>query len=342
MSVPSAIVKEAKLRNIGALATTSKLLVASFFTVFSGSLFEGVYFSSTNIAQLRASSSFESPSIEFDATASLILVSNLSYPSYTYEDLAFPQFLPEMAFAEKDLSNTPSTNATVPELRSRLECRQYSASNIRVRVGKTNPDRNDTIEDYLNADVDGSNREYTGDIMISSNTTYFGAETGGYSDYTFVWGKLEPSAKSRVGHIAAMGCNQSAAIVDVGTMFIGADLAIDVDNPPRVVPNTERALAVPLNLTVFLYPSTEFAMPAISERPDLNKFFILLTQSRYAIPIPTLGGGNDDAVAAAIKFQHGIFFAQALNKGRVSATETNAMLTHEQVLAGENDAGRTL
>lgn len=81
VSVPSAIFKEAKLRNIGALATTATLLVASFFTIFSGSLFQGVSFSTTTTALLRANSSFgpRDYNTSFGVEAPLILLNNLSY-----------------------------------------------------------------------------------------------------------------------------------------------------------------------------------------------------------------------------------------------------------------------
>lgn len=336
MSVPSAILKEAKLRNFGALATTSKLLFASFFTIFSGSLFQSVYFSSTHITHLRANSSFSSANTAADYTPALILLSNWSYPSFTYEDLAFPQFLPDTALMANDFSNGASSSieAVVPALRSHLECRMYNKSTIHVEIGRTGS------EGLVEIEEEGEEHN-PWSIDLRLNTSYFGQVWTGYSNSVFLWGKTNLSNTSHVGHIAAMGCNQSIEVVDVETTFIGADLAIDVDNPPRVLPNTERTLSVPIELESFLYGSGYQGIPRISEDEGLSRFYTVLTQSRWAIPLSMFGGGSDDAVAAAIKFQHGIFFAQALNKGRAPATETNATLTLEQVLAGENDASRT-
>lgn len=364
MSVPSAIINETKLRNIGALATTTTLLFASFYTVFSGSLFQGVSLSSTTVALLRANNSFGSTSddIDFGVNAALILLGNLSYPSFTYEDLAFPQLSPTMALTANEMSNTPllSINAVVPALRPHLECRSYDKNMIRFEIihGNDSSDIATNMKgDFLDIAVNEgcSYRDdpsfWNARLQILANTSYFGVGPTQDSDeprvtfaspcrnYLFIWGKMDPLTDFKVEHIAAMGCNMSIEAVDVDTNFIGASLAIDLDNPPQPVAGSERnpptALGPPFGFQ-FLYSAPTIPTPHI-----LSHVFALLTQSRWAIPLSMLGGGSDEAVAAALKFQHGVFLAQALNECRVPAAETNATLTPEQALAGENDAGLT-
>lgn len=334
MSVPSAMFKEAKLRNIGALATTTMLLVASFFTIFSGSLFQSVYFSSTNTAILRTNDSFGSPNFDFDVTPALILLGNLSYPSFTYEDLAFPQFVPETALTANEFSNTSllSIRAVVPALRSRLLCRMYNTTGVQIE------ETFDSIGGSIDIVDDNGALNHSIYVTNPSDVSYWSWELQPvFKENVIAWGKIDRSAKSKVGHIGAMACNQSTEVVDVETTFIGTDLAIDVDNPPRVVPNTERASSMPVDWRINIPTS----LPNITHPVGLSDFFALLTQSRWAVPLSMLDSDNDDAVADAIKFQWGIFFAQALNKGRIPATEANATLIPEQALAGENDAGRT-
>lgn len=116
-----------------------------------------------------------------------------------------------------------------------------------------------------------------------------------------MWGKLDHSAETKVEHVAAMGCNQSIEVVDVETHFIGSDLAIDMDNPPRPVPNTGRKSTASLDTgfgPLVLYRDA----PNTRSDDTLSNIFFVLTRSRYAIPIPMLGGGSDDTVSAAIKF----------------------------------------
>lgn len=363
MSVPTAIIKEAKLRNIGASATTITLLVASFFTIFSGSLFQGVFFSSVSLVQLRANNSFglTSPEvpIDMDFDAGLILLGNLSYPSFTYEDLAFPQLLPTTALTANDFSNTSllSVKAVVPALRSYLECHLFDKDMIRAQIQPKHYDLdrafsrensvltftvNDEEIKYLNGTA-----SYETDLRIYSNTSYFGVDfplrlnssEGG--KYIFTWGKIDHFADSKVGHIAVMGCNTSTEAVDVETNFIGPDLAIDIEDSPRPVPNTERRPTISLTSILRYIHQSSLNQPDIPTDEMLTSTFALLTQSRWAVPLSTLGGGSDEVVADAIKFQHGILATQALNQFRVPATETNSTLTPEQALEGENDAGRT-
>lgn len=140
MSIPCAIYKEARSGNIGALATTTVLLVSSLFTIFSGSLFQALAVPSTISIALRANQSFHPTPLgsvyRENAFVSLILDSDLSYPIFTHEDLAFPQFLPDAAM-EPSPSFDPSTvaiKAVVPAVRSRLNCCLYDFSKHRTNL----------------------------------------------------------------------------------------------------------------------------------------------------------------------------------------------------------------
>lgn len=366
MSVPSAIMKEATLGKVSALSATTTLLVASSFTIFSGSLFQGVSFSPATHTLLRANTSFGHTQTDtsFGFNSHLILLGNLSYPSFTYEDLALPQLLPTTAMTANASSNASSLSVTavVPALRSHLECRLYDQGMIRTRVDRK-PDRFRTVlspdEEFLTITVNnedcnnrGNTSFHNAHFGIFPDTSYFGVSTAadfsgwpsgsfsdGCSDYLFMWGKLDHSAETKVEHVAAMGCNQSIEAVDVETHFIGADLAIDMDNPPRPVPNTERKSTASLDPgfgPLLLYRDA----PNTFSNDSLSNIFFVLTRSRYGIRLSMLGGGSDDTVSAAIKFQHGVFLAQALNRVRAPAALTSATLTPEQALKGEKDDGR--
>ncbi|KAG8169490.1 hypothetical protein KVR01_000235 [Diaporthe batatas] len=261
MSVPSAIFKEAKLRNIGALATTTNLLVGSLFTVFSGSLFQANYVRTTESALLRADSSFGTPSGVFDVAPPSVLWSNRSYPNFTYEDLAFPQFLPEMTTGAQGFSNTSqhSIKAVVPALPSRPECLLYDVSIIRVENSES------AAWKTLVIDIDDgrpkSVQEWSGFISINPDTLYFGTENViGYDDNYFSWG-------------------YSIEMVDVNTTFTGADIAIDVQNPPQTLPDTEPALSAPLGL--------ESLIALNKARVPANETNVLLDREEF------LAGEND-------------------------------------------------
>lgn len=137
MSIPRALYREIVARNVGAFATTAMVVVASLFTIFSGSLFQALAVPNTGLMALRANQSFGLHPFGFadgaGAISSLILESNLSYPRFTYRDLAFPQFLLDTS-GETDSTfdlSTISIETTVPAVRSKLECRLYDSSKHR-------------------------------------------------------------------------------------------------------------------------------------------------------------------------------------------------------------------
>ncbi|PSR82544.1 hypothetical protein BD289DRAFT_437208 [Coniella lustricola] len=366
-SVPHALWKEIRLKNVGAVATTATLLVAAFFTVFSGSLFQELTFPVTQTIALRANTSFPMDAAEAmleanlldgtslgDIAASLILDSNLTYPSFTYENLVFPQYLPNSTL---DLSGQ-SILATIPAVRGGLDCRMYDSSVIH-----TNLTLNYTSEDYtinpLWIDIDGemcrsrsvladpdefedTSAWYTFGFGVETNVSYFGQGgmygdgSNGCSEMAFTWGLLDfTNIDDPVSYIAAVGCNTSYETLQVETNFISdgsnSDLRIDATNPPRPLESTAHNSTAWIDLELMY---TSLADVHTSEL--LNSFFSLLTTSRWAIPISMLGGtsnstSDDDTaqtVADAIQFQHFIILAQVLSNSRILANETNATLAY--------------
>lgn len=179
--------REVMAGNMGAFATTAMLVVASLFTIFSGSLFQALAVPNSGLVALRANQSFGlSPFGRADGSgsiSSLILESNLSYPSFTYRDLAFPQLVLDMSGgtnATFDLAAV-SIEATVPAVRSKLDCRLYDSSKHRF-----NHTRNYTLAGHgnpLGIWIEGEEcnlfpeyEEYGYNSIFSTfpNTTYIG------------------------------------------------------------------------------------------------------------------------------------------------------------------------
>lgn len=152
MSVPRALYKAARTGSIGTLSTTTMLFIASLFTIFSGSLFQAQIMPNTDLGALKAEISvanhpgvFYTP--EAAASASLILLGNLSYPSFTYEDLIFPQFvLRDVQLSTSDMpadANKLEIDAVLPAIRSRLDCNLYETSkhHFTITEGPVDDDR---------------------------------------------------------------------------------------------------------------------------------------------------------------------------------------------------------
>lgn len=368
MSTPRALWKEAKYHSLGHLATTTTMLVASLFTIFSGSLFqlqsipkpvplvlelEGS-FGSTNET---VSSAFMSSGI----TSALILLGNASYPEFTYENLAFPKMRPGSPITPGPFSSdlALSTQAIAPAVRLRQVCRVYNDTNIHTNFTAT------PLGDHplaITIDQEGCNLDLSGDWNVDrynvylddiQNTSHFGvedywsAQTSSCSDHLYVWGwLLNISGDTSVQNVAAMSCNESFEVVDVETNFLGANLSIDPLNPPRPIEETVRDSTA--SAVMVWYKMMYFYVPSIPN-PNTRLFsnlFAMLTSSRWAIQPSELGDPSRNSdVAAAIRFQNSILMAQALNSRRVNAINYTLspdanMSRHSFPATVTDDAGR--
>ncbi|KAK4663292.1 hypothetical protein QC763_0097070 [Podospora pseudopauciseta] len=120
-------------------------------------------------------------------------------------------------------------------------------------------------------------------------------------------------------------------VVDVNATFIGGDLALDLNNPPRVVEGsaTESTMRSETNSS-----SAEDCLYAhlpvlpVAKGLRLDPLFRYLTSSFRVIPVGHLGDpDNIGEVAEAIKYQYGIIQAQYLAVQLVPAGETNVTLS---------------
>jgi hypothetical protein len=146
-SIPAILVTGIRTRRFSAISITTASLLASLLPVFSASLFttKPTWLSSGN--QLRPLDSFApylSPMHNMNdwsaLVAQLILVKNMSYPAFTYGDLALPRLEMEHPFAGNGTGVTnPSSGgfkiaARIPALRSRLQCHFYSSPTVHIQT----------------------------------------------------------------------------------------------------------------------------------------------------------------------------------------------------------------
>ncbi|KAI8950491.1 hypothetical protein F4801DRAFT_602226 [Xylaria longipes] len=358
MAIPMAIYREFKLRNFWALATTTALLFASLFTTLSASLFQELSVPSATSILLQANQSFlpsEGDYYEFNSAeiSSLILESNFSFPRFTFNDLAFPQLVATPNLSDTYLDDSiVSISTVIPAVRGRMDCRLYEPARIHTNL-RLNYDTGSGVGDVLDVSVDGESYDLWWDgvsdpyefrIWTNSNATYFGA-TAPYndsdyaetcSDFVYLWGKIDYGANPIVQHINVMGCNMTFEVVDVNTTFIGTDLNIDIQSPPRPLNSTARNTTINNpNLQLVSYGD----LAQIDVDPQLlDPFFSTLVTSPRAIPISALGDPSQStSVIAAIKFQHSIINAQGLAQTLAPANKTNATIA-EPISPGDNDA----
>ncbi|KAK4150889.1 hypothetical protein C8A00DRAFT_17622 [Chaetomidium leptoderma] len=345
MLVPRTIFHEIKLGNIGALAATTAFLVASLFTILSASLFQPLAISTTIPITLRANLSvYRNPfGSDGNAIASLIFASNLSYPEFTYDDLAFPHFVPTHPLPTDGSvkASTVSIDVVVPALRAKLACRVYDSSKIRTNLTLDYTSDGGRYNNPLGINIEGEecNRfpkyedwAYNNIIATRPNMTYFGlaqdvrniSEVQGCSDLLYTWGKLDYTADPIVQHIAALGCNETIETLSVSTAFVGANLTIDARRrPPQALENTTHPSSIGSDVSlVYAYLAQINAAPN-----SLMPFFAMLTSSPWAVPLSSLGDpAATDAIVEAIKRHHGMVQAQNFAQNLVPANTTNTTL----------------
>ncbi|KAI1330789.1 hypothetical protein F5Y16DRAFT_424255 [Xylariaceae sp. FL0255] len=317
-----------------------------------GSLFLAISVPQTSSSQLFATESFSNTvNITPDPASSLVLESNLSYLAFSYQDLAFPVFALSTNFTIKealDLSRESSwlLNATVPALRSRMDCKVYNSSQIETSfVENQNLFGSASSKDFLKFSIDGEPCSFPsigGNMYIQTGPPtpedgFFGAgpelETNNFdkghtmscSEFIYVWGHYNRQSSPNITSVSAMACNTSVESVDVAVNFIGVSLAISETQPPVPIEPTAR------NSTFdSVSPGLAFGWSVNITSPSnaLDKFFSILTTSRWAVPISMLGEpGETKSVAKAIKFQWGLIVANFLvSNCRVPAATTNATL----------------
>ncbi|OHX01192.1 hypothetical protein CSPAE12_00241 [Colletotrichum incanum] len=313
-----------KTQNIAVVFTTMALLVASLLATFSGALYSTTPIPSTRPVSLQTLDSFINasspcPTCTTDTLlASLILDANLTFPSFTFEDLNFNSL---QLTEQLDMQDGAGTIlVTLPALRSRLDCRLYPQSEINTNF--TLPDLPNQFSQEMKVRIAG---EPCLDPSIRSNavlpagassSSVFGVATPRSaastqcSDFTYVWGQLTDSAPSQVGYISAMGCNETLESVMAKVRLTGASLHVDPTYPPVVQENTARPV------TLNLLPLQYGLLANLTTGNQLDPFFSSLVTSRFAVPAGNLGDpglGKSGLVADAIVRQHGILRAQNLN-----------------------------
>jgi hypothetical protein len=290
----------------------------------------------------------------------------MSYPPMTFEDLAFLGFLTNPTYESMGNESCRNSsclflNTTVPTVRSRLLCILHTSSDITTQI-LFNQTEN-TNQGQVNTDVvivnsvgehcrSGYNENGFTISMGSTipEETLFGAvrqlhtlPTGDNyvqcSSYVFLWGSVSTSHSNPRAEVSVLGCNDSIEALDVSVSLWGANLDIDPKYPPQRnetsshVSSYQFAFNETDGVSAVNYDTAAiFAAPPNGHAFD--RFFEMLTTSRYAIPALSLNDSTKTGqVIDAIRFQHGVFAAQYLDRYfRVLANSTNV------TVAGGNDA----
>ncbi|OAA67927.1 hypothetical protein SPI_00122 [Niveomyces insectorum RCEF 264] len=334
-----AVYRSVRTRDVSVAGAAMAVLLATVLPVLTPTLFSAMtipkasqvrlvtqdYFSNTTNTPANFSSCTNCA--DGMALASLILDGNLSYPAFTYQDLAFPtlSIIPLIGVNETD---DLKVTATVPGVRSLMTCRLFAQPDIAVNLttnyrigGVANPLRIDLpgepqpgTSELLSSTLvlgtaqspfsfpTGPNQTATGAADAAASTidqdAYFGlgayrplqaANGSSIAHWVYAWGQLNNANTNQttVRSISAMACNESMQRVDSTVLFVGSVLTIRPDTPPQPIDST----AAPSD--VALSPNLNYAnLVHIATSDLLDPFFGSLVSSQYAVPVSDLGNGT--------------------------------------------------
>lgn len=372
--------EELKSRSFEAMASTLAVTITSFLTIFSAGLFTGVSFATTIPSQVhvadfiwyRKSGVFGNDVIDYSlGTAALVLDANLTYPSFTYEDLVLPNITVDQEFLTRHPnSSNVEFSVTLPAARpSFASCRLYDSSQVRLDFASWSEDGisviiepekclvNTTAESW-NIKVEVVPDEIEGWDYVESTIpwlpphAYFGVGVGnniyygqGCSQRLWAWGRWTSVAGNgsfpQVLSVSALGCNESMEVVDVSATLFGSNLVIAPRTPPMT--NESSATTVVMRNLVEDFDDLYYSIPSLSTGMTdriFDTFFTLLTTSRYAVPLEMLGDRSQASVVAdAIQFHHRVLVTQLTAASRRLTGYANDTVMRErdyEIVPGTN------
>ena len=349
MTTPTALLKASRLKYWTVLLATIATIIGSFLTIVAAGLFSAVHVPENLDVQLQQQTSFTSDLDPYSAeaqysifTAGLVLLANMSYPKWTFEDLVFPR----LDFKEQDTTtnatlspqnSTGSVQSTVPALRSRLAC-EWGAnlSATLVDGGQLFPDA--VVMGYANRTYLSISSEtdlcMNGTLVHIQNNTYFGFVTGSdyYDDFysqpgtstestcfnrTWIWGM---TSAAHLQHLAVLKCNETAEEVAVDSRFLLPGFDIDSGDPPIPIEASARSSPVSMGFLEWNY------LPTGSHTDSIDQFFQVALYGNDGVLLQSLGHpGDDEAVSQRLQNVYKLIRAQQFNYwNRESANASTA------------------
>lgn len=367
-----ALIKELKIRNSASAASTIAALLASLLALASPTLFFEADKPTVLKKQLRLVGSFSSAIYrdtdygnwhsekswigydELGIVMTLMLQSNLSSPHLSYNELVYPTLALEGLNADEKQLNQSELEiaAVIPVLAVVFECHLYRQNEIAIDV---------LVADTIRVNVSGeycSNNNITppelaatalfaiGDADTSVNV-FAGAagpaETSNIqvracSNFFYVWGTYTrpTTGGSPSMSVSALRCNNSIDVVEAETTFLGTELAIHPDLPPRIREESRRMMIPPLRASSPKFPPEVYpkymSLPAAQPGLCFDQFFNYLRLSQPTLPISVFSDPSQTSeVIGAIRRQHIMFMSQTINiKARISRDGPGERAQHDR------------
>lgn len=281
--------------------------------VFTAGLFAIAELEQTAHLQLQQTTWFESTSESLADSLNAQLVNDIlikktpKYATWTWEDLVFPGLEVVEHGKEWPLPNT-QLKAKVPALRASLQCETATLRNGSGAELECVP--LDSEETTSICKDENSAAGFVAASCSKLKTKY---------PINYIWGSC-----STDGLMTILMCNENITEVDVHSTFRTEDLSIYTNAIPLVNSSSERPSDLTLGISG-MYSGLKDIGSGQSSLDGLDGFFKTLVLSRLDMPLERLPSEErKNSVAQAIKTQHGILRAQALNNEMVRHSFSDA------------------
>lgn len=315
-------------RQLGVFLITLATILSSFLTIVVSGMYTSVPVGLTFDISMERTTWFKNTNSTDNGTldnsgviSGLILMANLSFPKWTYEDLSFATYqLIHNETENRQTSTNTSVQAILSAIRPSLNCTIYDQQDI-PNLGYNTP------QGIIQANFPGPDN-CAGDFNNPYNFTNWGLDTVKDGKQIYFGGTLQNEAKGcpnlisiwghhiyndgksnetlhNVTYAKAMSCYETIQQVDVDTTLTYPSLAVQLENPP-----------VPMEETAKLFSMADIAlpynsMPVLHVTNSANQNFWSALLLGAGLNQTALGEANmTDTVAEAFKRAHKIVRAQ--------------------------------
>ncbi|KAF4997915.1 hypothetical protein FGRMN_3554 [Fusarium graminum] len=277
-------------------------LLGWLMPIFTAGLFAVAQIAQTANLELRPETQFASTSkslstaIDSDTIEQVLMRTTPKFPRWTWEDIVFPEVSLVDHPNQWPLPNTELV-AKVPGLRGKLECETISLYEGEGAGWQCVPLGGSKKEAICGADQSRT-------ALVASSCPQLSSS---YS-IQYVWGSC-----AKDGMISVMSCNDTIVEIDVHTTFRTEDLYINSDVIPVVNASTEKPSGLEADIST-VYGALEDIGANNKSMEGLDSFFRTLALSRLQFTTErVVMPERQNSVSQAIRTQHGILAAQAIN-----------------------------
>ncbi|KAJ9657711.1 hypothetical protein H2198_004126 [Neophaeococcomyces mojaviensis] len=321
-------------------------ILSTFLTIIIAGIWSPEPIPATRQVTILTKSSFNKTSLDDGTTGNsafisgLILGANLSYPQWTYQNLALTSIDMDPSVRQLVTDDAQmSLELDLPALSSLLNCTIYTESQIPSLTFYPTFDGYGTHGDPKPR---GMFLKMPGPVSCAGNSTvtftpgtgydipgwatFFNNTLPGCPTWNYFWGRQDPPAEPKdtaynATYVRALSCYEAIEEVQVSTNLNLPSLSIDTNQPPTVLLNTTKSSIYSTDVIKYPYP----ILPQLNNTNSSGSGFWAMINYKFGLVASDFGKPEKvDEIVDAIKSVHGIIRAQQYNAALRTPVEANS------------------